>query len=108
MRTATSIALLLASMAGAAADDHRESAFRGKRLAEANCATCHAVAQVDASPLAQAPPLREIGGRIPFELLLELLRGQVFVEHAVMPDFEPDTRQAEDLATYLASIASSR
>ncbi len=92
----------------ALAEGDRESAFRGKRLAEANCATCHAIAQFDESTLASAPPLRVVGARTSRARLREMLGGRVFLDHAVMPDFEPDSEQADDLANYIASIASGR
>jgi cytochrome c len=108
MRIAVLLAALGCTVAVAAADDARERAFRGKRLAEANCATCHAIAQFDASSLRTAPPLRTLGRTIAFERLRAMLGGQVFLRHAVMPDFQPDTVQADDLATYMQSIASDR
>lgn len=108
MRIAMLVIAMAASTAAAADDDRRESAFRGKRIAEANCAACHAVAQFDASPLEAAPPLREIGRAIPPERLRQLLRGAVFADHAVMPDFEPDRQQADDLAAYMRDIAPDR
>jgi cytochrome c len=98
MRIAVLLAALGCTVAVAAADDARERAFRGKRLAEANCATCHAIAQFDASSLRTAPPLRTLGRTIAFERLRAMLGGQVFLRHAVMPDFQPDTgRRPGDL-----------
>lgn len=99
------MASALAGMQAAAAGDDAESAFRGRRIAEANCAGCHALAQFDESTLPAAPPLREIGRTISAKELRELLRGPVFERHAAMPDFEPDARQARDLAAYIADIA---
>jgi cytochrome c len=98
---------LAASLAAARGEDDRESAFRGKRLAEANCSGCHAIAQFDESPLRMAPPLRDIAGSNSASVLREKLRGAVFLEHAVMPDFEPSDEQADDLANHMLSIAES-
>lgn len=101
------LAIVLAlSATPARSDDHRESAFRGKRIAEANCAVCHAIGGHDASTLAGAPPFRDIGARIEPGQLREILRGAVFLEHAAMPDFQPSDDQAVDLATYIHSIAA--
>lgn len=105
MRIPLAILAMAVSVTAACADDERESAFRGKRIAEANCATCHAIAQFDGSPLPSAPPLREIGARFAFAELRVLLRGPVFLDHAEMPDFEPSQVQADDLATYMIDIA---
>ena len=97
---------LVMSATLAYADDHRESAFRGKRIAEANCAICHALAQVDESTVPAAPPLRDLGASFSLVDLRQMLRGGVFLKHAIMPDFEPTPAQADDLATYIHSIAS--
>jgi len=98
--------LLLTSLAlvqPAAAID-AESAFRGKRLAEVNCADCHAIAQVDASLDPSAPPFRAMAERRDLTTLRTEMTGDLFLRHAVMPDFEPDARQADDIVTYIESI----
>ncbi len=98
--------LLLAMLAlpqPAAAFDP-ESAFRGKRLAEVNCADCHAIAQVDESLNPSAPPFRAMAGRRDLATLRTEMTGNLFLRHAVMPDFEPDARQADDIVTYIESI----
>jgi cytochrome c len=102
------IASVLVAELPANAEDDLESAFRGKRLAEANCAGCHAIAQFDESTLGAAPPLREIGSRFSPKELRDMLSGKVFREHAMMPDFEPDHQQAADLANYILSISDNR
>lgn len=102
---ACAMAMVLAMPPSASANDDPESAFRGRRIAEANCAGCHALAQFDESTLQTAPPLRDIGRTIPANDLRRLLQGPVFLQHAVMPDFEPDPRQAADLAAYITDIA---
>ena len=96
---ALGIALALASGPVGAGDS--ESAFRGRRIAEANCADCHAIAQFDMSANPKAPAFRDIGKLRPLEALRRDLRGALFLRHAVMPDFEPDATQADDLVTYL-------
>lgn len=85
--------------------EKRESAFRGKRIAETSCAECHAIAQFDASALSNAPPFREIAVRTTTGELTEMLQGPVFLRHEAMPDFEPSVDQAADLAQYMSSIA---
>lgn len=105
MRIVLSILALVASQSCGLADDERESAFRGRRIAEANCGACHALARTDRSTLSAAPPLREVGANVPYGKLREMLRGPVFLKHVVMPDFDPDGQQADDLAAYIRSIA---
>jgi cytochrome c len=92
--------------AAAAADYDAESVFRGRRIAEVNCAVCHAIAQYDESEMRDAPPLREISDRMSPDMLRKMLQGPVFKKHAIMPDFEPDPMQASDLANYMLDIAS--
>jgi hypothetical protein len=51
--------------------------------------------------------LRDIAGSNSATALREKLRGAVFLEHAVMPDFEPSPEQADDLWNYMLSIAEN-
>jgi len=92
------------SLVGPAAAVDPESAFRGKRLAEANCADCHAIAQVDESLEPAAPPFRAMARRRDLATLRTDMTGDLFLRHAIMPDFEPDARQADDIVTYMESI----
>lgn len=98
--------LLLTAFAFAqpAAASDPESAFRGKRLAEVNCADCHAIAQVDESLDPTAPPFRGLAERRDLATLRTEMTGDLFLRHAVMPDFEPDAGQANDIVTYIESI----
>jgi mono/diheme cytochrome c family protein len=91
-----------ASLPAAAGD--RESEFRGRRLAEANCAVCHAIAQVDRSENRDAPPFRHLSHIPSFKTLRKDLRGPLFLRHPQMPDFEPDRRQADDIVDFIESI----
>lgn len=102
-RTLWLLLLALALVQPAAAIDP-ESAFRGKRLAEVNCADCHAIAQVDESLDPAAPPFRTMAQRRDLATLRAEMTGDLFLRHAVMPDFEPDAKQADDIVTYMESI----
>jgi hypothetical protein len=102
-------AMLLAPLAwgaAAAAEEPPERAFRGKRLAEANCGVCHSIAQFDSSTVPGVPPFREIAARTSAPALLEMLRGPVFLDHPEVPDFEPTEEQARDLQLYFLSISA--
>jgi cytochrome c len=46
---------------------------RGLTFARANCARCHSIDKVTASPLEAAPPFRELHKRYPVETLEEAL-----------------------------------
>jgi cytochrome c len=67
-------------------------AAHGREIAEANCGRCHALGRTGDSPLAKAPPFRDLGKRYPVEQLAEALAEGIMTGHAEMPEFafEPD------------------
>jgi cytochrome c len=77
---------------------------QGKTIARTNCARCHAVGRVGASPLPAAPPFRELHTRYPVEDLGEALTEGIRTGHPSMPEFRFDPDQAEDLIAYLKSL----
>lgn len=80
------------------------SAERGAAFAREQCSACHAVGDDGASPLAAAPPLREISRRYPVEQLEEAFAEGFVTSHSTMPEFVLDAGQNRDLIAYLASI----
>ena len=76
----------------------------GRRLAETNCARCHAVGRVGDSPLPIAPPFRTLHTRYPVENLAEALAEGIVVGHPTMPEFRLDPDQAESLIAYLKTL----
>ena len=74
---------------------------RGLTLATANCAHCHSVDKVTASPLTLAPPFRELHNRYPVESLEEALGEGIVTGHPNMPEFRLDPGQVGDLISYL-------
>jgi cytochrome c len=80
------------------------SADRGLAFATANCARCHAIGRTGASPLAEAPPLRDLRHRYPVEALAEAFAEGITTGHAAMPEFELSTAQVNDLIAYLTSL----
>lgn len=80
------------------------SAERGAAFAQARCSSCHAVSSQGPSPLAAAPPLREISRRYPVEQLGEAFAEGFVTTHSTMPEFVLDAGQNRDLIAYLASI----
>ncbi|HET9415782.1 MAG TPA: cytochrome c [Pseudolabrys sp.] len=74
---------------------------RGLTLAKANCARCHSVDKVTASPLTLAPPFRELHNRYPVESLEEALGEGIVTGHPNMPEFRLDPGQVGDLISYL-------
>jgi cytochrome c len=74
---------------------------RGLTLAQANCARCHSIDKVTASPLKLAPPFRELHNRYPVESLEEALGEGIVTGHPNMPEFRLDPGQVGDLISYL-------
>jgi cytochrome c len=84
----------------------------GKRIAQAYCSGCHAIGRSGASPLADAPPMRELGRR--GDLMDLLSEGMITTpgvqeegerrRHPRMPAAPLDEAQLSDLLAYLRSI----
>lgn len=79
-------------------------ANRGQRIAETNCATCHAIATQGDSPNPEAPALRTIGRRYPVDSLEEAFGEGIVVGHPAMPQFQFSPDQVRDLIAYLDAI----
>ena len=77
---------------------------RGRMLAQTNCARCHAVGRLGASPLREAPPFRELQTRYPVEDLAESLAEGITTGHPGMPEFRFDPDQVDALIDYLKSL----
>lgn len=103
MRILMTAAAITAIVQTAPAAD-RESEFRGKRIAEANCAACHAIAPYDSSEHPEAPPFRGLGRVTSLTALREDLAGALFLRHPEMPDFEPTLEQADDIYYFIQSL----
>lgn len=78
---------------------------KGLTLAEANCAICHAIRAEGNSPLAIAPPFRDIAVTFDFADLEDAFNEGVATEHPAMPDWQMTPEQAEGLAAYIMSLA---
>ena len=90
--------LILVASAYAQMDPRQQ---RGLTLAKANCASCHAIDKVGASPLSLAPPFRDLHNRYPVESLEEALGEGIVTGHQNMPEFRLDPGQVGDLISYL-------
>jgi cytochrome c len=99
-------ALILATGAAAqgSAGQQDPRAQRGRVLAQANCAKCHAVGPTGDSPLGIAPPFRTLHARYPVESLEEALVEGIVTGHPTMPEFRLDVGQARDLIAYLKTL----
>lgn len=80
------------------------SVDRGRRLASTYCARCHAIDKVSPSPLAIAPPFRELHTRYPVEDLAESLAEGIMTGHPTMPEFSFARDQVADFIAFLKSL----
>jgi mono/diheme cytochrome c family protein len=93
--------LCLAPLASALAAG---SAERGRTFARVNCSRCHSIDKVSPSPLAAAPPFRELPARYPVESLEEAFAEGFVTGHPSMPEFRLDPDQISDLIAFLKSF----
>ncbi|MBX9777308.1 MAG: cytochrome c [Xanthobacteraceae bacterium] len=80
------------------------AAQRGLTLARANCARCHSIDRVTASPLAIAPPFRTLHKKYPVENLEEALAQGISTGHPTMPEFRFDPGQVSDFIAFLKTL----
>ncbi|MGE0584924.1 MAG: cytochrome c [Flavobacteriaceae bacterium] len=99
--------LIAAGLVVAASPARAQSAdiAEGRAFAETNCASCHATGRQDESPLAEAPPLRDLGKRYPVDSLAEAFAEGIVTGHAGMPEFELEPDMIGSLLAYLKSIS---
>jgi mono/diheme cytochrome c family protein len=112
---ALAAALALAACAAEAPDPQAANAApqdtqieTGRRLAELNCASCHAVGAEGASRNPDAPPLRRLAERYPATLMADAFPQRMAVGHPAMPEFPFDTAEIDALLAYLLSIQERR
>jgi cytochrome c len=97
-------ACLLLLMLGAGARAADSSAADGKAILAKNCGRCHSIAATGASPLPQAPPLREVYLRYPIEQLEGGFAEGMGSKHQDMPQIQFSSEQVAAILTYLGSI----
>ncbi len=96
------VSLLLGS---ALAHAEEPTAEAGQGLAEANCSRCHAVGNDGASPIAAAPPFRDVAKRYSLEELMDGFMEGLPVRHEIMPDWDMTEDQSIALSLYIMSLA---
>lgn len=95
-------ALLIA--APAFAQDAGPPVQRGAALVTEHCAMCHAVGRADVSLERQAPPLRDVGRRVPLATLSGQMATGTFGGHPQMPRFNFSQREVNAIMRYLETI----
>jgi mono/diheme cytochrome c family protein len=96
------LSFLILAAAGSMA--HADDIAAGRKLVEDNCSRCHAVGMTGDSPLAKAPPFREVVTRYPPESLGEALVEGIVTGHNEMPEFVFEADQATEIIAYLDSL----
>lgn len=94
----------LAPQAQAQEPKERGNPQLGFALAKEYCARCHAIQKVGDSPLAIAPPFRDLHLRYPVDELAEFLGEGIRTGHPTMPEFRFDPDQIENFIAYLKTL----
>ena len=63
------------------------AAQRGLTFVRVHCASCHSIDKVSESPLAIAPPFRDLHRKYPVETLARPLAEGIIAGHPAMPQF---------------------
>jgi mono/diheme cytochrome c family protein len=98
------LAILL--LLGAASQAGAQDLAAGRKLAEQNCARCHAIGpEQQQSTHPDAPPFRVIAGKGNVDDLQEALAEGIMVGHADMPEFQLEPQDIDNFLSYLKSLA---
>jgi mono/diheme cytochrome c family protein len=108
VRSLSKVAFLsvLCSASSLSAGEADQSA-RGREIAEAHCAVCHAVGLSDASPteVNVETAFRLLYKRYPIEMLVEAAKTGSISGHDEMPGFDFTVEEAQALLAYIDSLA---
>jgi len=80
----------------------------GKALLTQQCARCHAMERVGASPLAEAPPFRDIHRKYPVDQLAEAFAEGLVTGHPAMPEFIFTPEEIDSILAYLGTLADKQ
>lgn len=96
------LALLSFGASGAIAAN--TEATEGKALLEQNCGRCHSLEATGASPLPQAPPLREVYLKYPIDQLEQGFAEGMGSKHRDMPQIQFSADQVAAILNYLGNV----
>ena len=88
----------------AATPVRQDAVSRGQVFVTTACAGCHAIGRDDASPLAEAPPLRDIAARRDPESLADGFADGLVTSHPAMPEFVFRASEIDDLMAWLETL----
>jgi len=77
---------------------------RGITLARTHCVRCHSIDKLSPSPLAIAPPFRDLHRHYKVEDLAEALAEGIVTGHPTMPEFRFAPDQNGDFIAFLKSL----
>jgi mono/diheme cytochrome c family protein len=80
----------------------------GRRIAEVQCAGCHAIGPAGESRNPEAPPFRTLSRHYPVNALEEAFAEGILVGHPAMPQFRFTPAQIDDILAYLQSVQERR
>ncbi len=105
---AKGFAVLVLAMAhtpsACAGDEDQGDIDMGHSFVVENCARCHAVEDQGNSPLAEAPPFRNLHKKYPVESLSEALAEGIVTGHSDMPEFVLTPDEIGEVIAYLESL----
>jgi mono/diheme cytochrome c family protein len=78
---------------------------RGHAIAEKHCARCHAVDEVNDSPMGLAPSFRELSKRYVAGNPAQALAEAIVTGHPAMPRFTFEPREVDALLAFLVSLS---
>jgi cytochrome c len=104
MRQIFQFSLFALLSSSAVAQPLEPAAQRGLTIARTYCARCHSIDRVTPSPLAIAPPFRNLHKKYPVENLQEALAEGISTGHPTMPEFRFDPGQVTDFIAFLKSL----
>ena len=88
----------------ASAQDWGTRITEGRRIAEINCSTCHAIGRWGDSRHPAAPPFRYLSRDYPVNELEEAFAEGIMVGHPDMPEFRLEPAEIDALLAYIQSV----
>ena len=84
-----------------------EAASRGRAITIIGCASCHAIDATGASPLAAAPPFRDVVHRRSLDDLETAFATGLVTTHPAMPPYVFRAAEIDDLIAYFETLKTA-